>query len=937
MKQLFLTMMVLSMTMIGTKAQSKDLLQPVAPDSAVRSGTLQGGTRYYIRANKKDPKMADFYIAYNVGALQEEDRQDGLAHFLEHMAFNGSKHFAGNSMIDYLQSIGVKFGENLNAGTGQQQTTYMITSVPLLRKSVVDSVLLILHDWAGFISLNGEDIDKERGVIQEEFRLYKGMAAFRTAQKETAALFGEDNIYTKRDIIGPLENLKNFTYQDIRDFYHKWYRPDLQAFVIVGDFDVDEMEAKLKATMADIVPFEVCTPKAEVTVDPLTEPRIAVITDPEQTTTELTLSYRHRPMDSKYNNTLMKIKTEMINNFATLMLNERLSNIAKESGAPFQSANSYTTDYYIPFDLFALNGASREGEAAKAFNALYTELLRAARSGFVATEFERLKANMLASYEQAYNNRNDRHNDQFTNALLDNFSNNTAYPSAETKYEIQKQLIDQITLDQVNAQMADLVGRDCVVTLVAQEKEGITLPSQDELRAAMKTVEAQNIAPYTEQVNTKPLLDASKLQGSAVKKSEQGKYQTTVWTLKNGIRVVVKPTEYQADEIILKAFKKGGLSTVASLEDFYSILMYADFSRLAGLSEFSDTELSRLLSGKQVSLSPRIGNISVGYDGSSSKKDFETMLQLNYLYATAPRFEARDWQVMMDKVCTSINGRLKDPMRIFQDSLTVSLANHNPRMMPRSLERVNKASFEKMKKVYNDFFALSDGMTFIITGSVDPDTIRPLVEKYIGSLPVAKKAKTPVIGPYVVDQPKGKIDNIFVTPQQAGRVTAMVATMGDVNYSLAEKLNLEVAASALNNAYTRIIREAKGGAYVVQNGIGVECLPRPVFTNTTIFLTDSSKLNAVLPEVQLCIDTLLSNGPSINDLSKAVEAMSKQFTQDNNSNSTWSGYLYDWYLTDADPYTTYIEELRRITPESVRQAAVRAFKQGNVVTVIQKP
>ncbi|MEG1037574.1 MAG: insulinase family protein [Mucinivorans sp.] len=937
MKRSLLMVMVALLSIAGSKAQTIDLMKPIATDSAVRTGTLPSGIKYYIRANGKDPKLADFYIVYNVGALQEEDRQNGLAHFLEHMAFNGSKNFPDNSMINYLQTIGVKFGENLNAGTEQQKTTYMITSVPITRPAIVDSVLLILHDWAGFISLNEDDIDKERGVIQEEFRLYEGQASFRASRKETAALFGDDNIYTRRDIIGPMENLKKFTYQDIRDFYHKWYRPDMQAFVVVGDFDVDEMEAKLKATMADIKPFEVQTPKEVVTVEPLTEPRIAVITDPEQTSTALSLIYRHRPIDNKYNNTAMKLKNDMVNNIATSMLDARLSNVAKESNAPFQGAACGVMDYYNPFDLFITQGSARQGEADRAFRAMYTEVLRAARSGFVLPEFDRSKANMLSSIEQTYNNRGDRRNGQFTKALLSNFISNTPYPSAETAYQLSKQILTDITLDEVNAQMASLVGKECVLTLVAQNKEGVAIPTQDELRAAMKEVEALDIAPYTEQVNTKPLVDGSKLLGSAVQKTESGKYGSTVWTLKNGIRVVVKPTEYKADEIMLRAFKKGGTSTLAATEDLRSIDMYSDFENLAGLSEFSDTELTRLLSGKSVGLSPVITDTRVGYSGSSSKKDFETMLQMNYLYATAPRFEASDWGVLMDKVKTQIKGAEKNPMRIFKDSVAVSLFGHNERRAPLSEKYLEKVSLERMKAVYKDFFASADGMTFVIIGSVNLDTIRPLVEKYIGSLPVLKSKKAPAVGPYIVTPAKGVVNNIFVTPQEAGRVTAMVVKTGTVNYSLAERLNLEVASSALQNEYTKIIREAKGGAYVVQNMIGVDDYPRPLFVNQTIFLTDSAKLDGVLPEVKLCVDTLITKGPSQKELGKAIEAMSKQFAEDNNSNSTWLSHLSRWYETGTDEYTNYLEELRRINVESVRQAAKRAFEQNNVMTIIQKP
>lgn len=938
MKRILITVIVAVCAIFTTKAQEIDLMQVVENDPSVRAGTLDNGIKYYIRANKKDPKLANFHIVYNVGAVQEEDRQDGLAHFLEHMAFNGSKNFPDNSMIEYLQSIGVKFGENLNAGTGIQSTTYMITSAPVAREAVVDSILLILHDWAGFISLNEDDIDKERGVIQEEFRLYEGMASWRANRQMRKALFGADNIYARRDLTGTLDNLKNFTYADIRDFYKKWYRPDMQAFVIVGDVDVDQIEAKLKKVMADIKPSEEKAPKEIVRVEDNDSIRVAIIIDPELTSTGVDLLFRHRPIAWKYNNRVLKLKNDIVTALANQMLNERLGNIAKSEGAPFQSSHVYSSGYYEPFDMFSLSTVSREGEAIEAFTAAYTELLRMKRSGFVMPELDRAKANLNASFQNAYNNRNDRSNEQYTGVLMNNFLDNTPYPSAETDFELSKKLLDAITIDEVNLQAASLVGdKNCVLTLSAQKKDGVVLPTKEELLAVMSSVAASQIEPYTETENLKPLMDASKLKGSAVKKTEEGKFESTVWTLKNGIKVVVKPTTLQADQILFRSFKKGGTSTLASLDDLYSINLYGSFENTAGLADFTDTELTRLLTGKQVGLSPVINETMVGYSGQSTIKDFETMLQLTYLYATAPRFNKADWNVMIDKITTQIKGAEKDPMRIFQDSLVSTMSGGDPRRANLSLDMLSRVSMERMERVYKEMFASADGMTFTITGSVVLDSIKPLVEKYIGSLPVVKSKKEPQVGPYIQKPIKGYHENIFTTPQEAGRVISVTAYMGDVKYSLAEDLNLSIAGEALQNLYTRTIREAKSGAYVVQDQMVVSSFPRPSFVNIVLFMTDTTKLAALQPEVQLGVDSLVKVGPSKEEITKATEAMVKQFNERNMQNSTWATYLRSWYMMGNDNYTTYLEELSKVTVESVRQAAKRAFDQGNKVLLIQQP
>lgn len=939
MKKLFFTLALGLAAMLNVSAQQIDLMQVVANDPEVRTGTLESGIKYYIRANKKDAQRANFHIVFNVGAVQEEDRQDGLAHFLEHMAFNGSKNFPENGMIDYLQSIGVAFGENLNAGTSQQMTTYMITNVPITREGIVDSVLLALHDWAGFISLNGDDIDKERGVIQEEWRMVNGDAARRTMNKEQAALFGADNIYARRSVIGTMENLKAFTHQDIRDFYHKWYRPDMQAFVIVGDFDVDQMEAKLKTTMADIKEFDVKTPKSPVTVTPNAEPRFAVITDPELTRTMVKLDIRLAPMANKYNNRVMKVQTDIINSLVFSMLNERLSNMAKEANAPFQYTYSYMESYYEPFDVVEFVATAREGEALKAFNSLYTEVLRASRGGFVAPELERAKTNMLAAAEKEYANRNDRRNDAYIDMYMSNFIDNTPYPAAETDYQLTKQIVEAITLDEINAQIVALTPTENnVVIVTAQSKEGVSIPTEAELATAMAAVAATTIEPYAEDVVSRDIMDASKLKGSKVAKTEAGQYGTTVWTLKNGVKVIVKPTTYKADEIVFNAFKRGGTSTIESLEDVYSIGLWGEFEGFAGISDMSDKELTRALNGKNLSISPNFSNLSVGYNGSSTIKDLESMLQLMYLYATAPRFEVADWDIMMDKLQTYIKGAEKDPMRIFRDSLTLAQYDNNPRMARLSEKMLSMVSMERLKAVYEKLLASTSDMTFTFTGSLDVATLKPLVEKYIGSLPIVKSKTAAQWGPYTTKLFSGRKENRFVTKQETPRVIAVTLFTGDIeNYTTSDRLNLKALGSILDIMYTKSIREDKGGTYVMQNMLEVITAPKPIAIDLALFMTDTSKIEELLPLIDEGVKDICTNGPSAENLKKAKENFAKNFKESEIQNGTWSNYIYNYYALGYDNYTTYLEDLEGVTIETVKAAANKFFNQGNQYTLVQLP
>ncbi len=940
MKKLFLLASAFLLAITSVSAQQTDMMSELPKDPEVRYGTLPNGAKYYIRKNTKDPQRTNFHILYKVGAVLEEDRQDGLAHFLEHMAFNGSKNFQDNDLIEYCQSIGVEFGRNLNAGTSQQSTTYMITGVPTTRESIIDSMLLILHDWAGFISLEEEAIDDERGVIQEEWRMYEGRASTRVNRQSVKLLFGEDNIYANRDIIGAYENLEKFTYQDIRDFYKKWYRPDLQAFIIVGDIDPAVIEEKLIKLMADVkMPEGEVAQAPVIKVEDNIEPRFGVFTDPELTATTVELSCRLAPTNDKYNNTAFAQKTSLLNSLATQMLGERYSEMSKSASSPFQRAYAYHTTYYDPFDILVMSASAREGEAYKAFEAAYTELLRAIRGGFAQPELDRIKADYLAWIEQSYNNRNDRKNDAFVGAYNSHFYNNDPIMSAEDDYKLTKELIEGITLEEVNAQFASLLtDKNIVVEASLQSKEGVEIPTVEGLKEIYERVKASDIEPYTEEVITRPLLDASKLQGSKVTKTKEGKFGTTEWTLANGLKVVVKPTDYKADEIMFNATRLGGTSKIEDLGTLYSTSLLGSFGGVAGLSDFTATELQRILAGKNAYASPFIGGLTEGYRGGSSIKDVETMLQLLYLRSTAPRAEAEDWETLVDRLNTQINGGLKNPMRIFQDSMAMTMSGHDPRALTLGAEYMSKISLEALKAQYEKTFSNNAGMTFFFVGSIDLDTFKPLVEKYIGSLPVAK-AKKPNYGKFITETPKGKILNHFETPQEEDKVMVVVASNGDMKKATqAEALNLDIAGQILDNLYIRTIREEAGGVYSVSNYVSSSITgPDKEFVNVCVFQTDDTKYEELIGLVYEGIEQITTDGPTAEELQKIINAMQKNFDNGVRQNGTWMSYIQEFYTWGLDGYTNYQKLLDSVTPATVKAAAKRAFDQGNVIEVVQLP
>lgn len=916
------------------QGRSVDLMQVVPNDSLVRTGVLDSGIKYYIRHNAKDPQRANFHIVYDVGAVQEADNQNGLAHFLEHMAFNGSKHFPGNGLIDYLQSIGVRFGENLNAMTGQENTTYMVTNVPITREGIVDSVLLVLHDWAGFITLDPKDIDEERGVIREEWR--QGQSASRRIFDKQMPVLYNNSIYAKRNVIGNEEVLSTFTYDDLKSFYHKWYRPDMQAFVIVGDFDVDVMEAKLKATMSDIKAFDVKTPKETVVIEDNQTPLVSVVTDPEATNTQVQLMFRHKPMPEQYANLVGTQKYETLTDLVTVMINERLEDISKKENAPFLNAGAGYFEFIKPVEAFFVSASSKDGMSLPALEAIYTELLRMQRGGFTASEFDRAKINLLSDNESIYNNRNDRRNGQFINAYMQNFTGNKPYPSAEYKFELTKSLLENTTLEEVNGMAAFLV-RDINSTVLISAPASSAVPAEAGVLASIEKVKGSDIKLFTEDVAIVPLVNAAKIKAGKVKSESVGKYGSTVWTLSNGVKVIVKPTDFKADQVVMEGMQLGGTSTVADLADLESIRFYTYFADNAGVGNFSQSELNKMLTGKIASAKASVREFSASVSGSSTPKDVETMLQLAYLRMVAPRFEQTDLNVTLTYWRAVLANFVKTPDYIFNKTLVEKTTGNNPRatMGIPTMAQLDSISLERMSRVYKQQFANANGMTFVFTGNIDMKTLKPLVEKYLGSLPSSKQVST--IGKYEVQNIKGVVKDEIKTVMETPKAKAAVAYSGDIAWTLAERINLAAIKHILDVRYTKSIREEAGGTYGVWVQMDADNLPRPEYEMLVLFDTDPSKIEQLLPIVYKEVNDMAGNGVSEENLKIFKEFAAKKFAENNISNGVWTSYLQDFYRWGYDNYTDYLKELEGVTAESVKATANKIFTQGNVVTVVQVP
>ena len=923
----------------GSAMAQFDPMQPIPADKEVRTGRLDNGLTYYIRHNEKPKGQADFYILHNVGAIQEEDDQQGLAHFLEHMAFNGTKNLPGKQLIEYLETVGVKFGYNLNAGTSWDQTVYNISDVPTSRQGIIDSAMLILHDWSHFIALRPEEIDSERGVIMEELRTRDG-ASWRSTMKLLQAL-GKGTRYEHRNLIGYLDGLKSFEHDALERFYKKWYRPDYQAIVIVGDLDAEATEARLKSLMADIpAPAADAAQKEVIVVPDNEEPIVSIYTDPEMQGSRVQLFIKRPAMPTQMNDKVAWEVVNVIESFLTTMENARLQEIAMQPDAPFLGAGMGSGDVIgiIPtLNATAFTAMTQDGKLAEGFEALYTEMEKIRRHGFTQSEFERAQENLMRQVERTYANRNDRTNEQFVNIYLENYRKNEPMPDAETEWKLDSMLIKMLNVETVNAFAKETIQpTNQVIVITAPEKEGIANPTEEEILAIREKVTASEIEAYEDDVVKEPLIpEGTQLKGSPVKKTVENKeYGATVWTLANGTQIVVKPTKFKADEVRMNAQSKGGLSILPDAEYYMGEMMPA-VSSMSGVGKFSATELRKQLSGKSATVQPSVGEYASAVNASCSPKDIETMLQLVYLNFTQPRFDRNDYDNLMKMLRTQLENAKSNPDFQMQEKVIDVLYGHNPRRQVISTELLDEFSFEALPAIYKTLYPDGNSFRFTFVGNIDPETLKPLVEKYIGSIPASKKPMT-----FADDKAypvKGEVTEDFSTPMQQPKVSVNYTFTGDMDYSLENKAALSFLTQALNSRYLVSIREEKGGTYGVQVYGSTDWIPRETYTMTIAFDTNAEMADELCEIILKELRTIAEEGPLTEDIEKHREFMLKNWKNSLDENGPWMQYLQAKYGSGLDYLAGQEQAIRSLTNADVQALAKKILDDGNMVEVVMRP
>lgn len=931
MKKLLLSITLLCAAMVSAQEAPEKL--PMDPE--VRYGRLDNGLTYYIRHNEQPKQRAEFHIAQAVGAILEEDNQNGLAHFLEHMAFNGTQHFPGKGIINYFESVGVNFGGNINAYTSIDETVYRLSDVPTYRAGIVDSALLVMHDWSCGLLLLDEEIDAERGVILEEWRT--GRTAQRRMWKEMRALMYPGTQYAKRDVIGDTAVINNFEYQALRDYYHKWYGPDNQAIIVVGDINVDTIEAKIKALWADVPRRTNYGERPIYTVNHNDKPLVAIVTDPEAQGTRITLEYKFDQLPEALQQTAQEYTLNMVRGLACDMFNNRMSDLSHDPNASFSGAGCYYGEVAKKMDAFMAVIIPKEGRETEAYNDLVYQLEKMHRYGFTNAELERVKNDKMTAMETYFNERNTRKNITLARECIRHFENGETMPGAQWEYEMTQAFLPLIPLEKVNQLAQSLIHANPTIAISAPAKEGVHIPTAEALVAAIAGQSELAIeAPQEEKIDTELVKKAPhKGKIKSTKQNEELGY--TEWTLNNGIKVVIKPTTFKADEILMQGFSKGGMTQVKT-EDLPSAKLATTIVGMSGIGTFTMPQLEKALAGKTVSVSPEIAENMERMNGSSTVKDLETMLQLTYLYFTAPRRDEEAYQTTMNLLHNQLINRDKNPKVIFSDSVQMMASNHSDRTAIVDLKLLEKVSLDKALEIYKARFANPGDFTFIFVGNIDPTDakVQELICQWLGGLKT-KKTREEVIDHHVRVTP-GMQKNYFTRKMETTTASNRIQyTSYDMPYSLANDLNMEMIGRILSTRYLESIREREGGSYGVATYGDMSILPVPRASLIMQFDTDPKKQERLMEIIHEEVQTIIKDGPLATDLQKEKESMLKDYQEDLENNKYWRSALYLYYMYGINNIRDYKPAVEAITAQTVQQTLKQLVSAGNVFEVVMFP
>ncbi len=921
---------ILLATMVVSGASSQGLSQPMPVDTNITIGTLPNGLRYYIRKNGKPEKRAELRLVVNAGSILEDDDQQGLAHFTEHMAFNGTKNFEKQAIVNYLESVGMRFGADLNAYTSFDETVYML-QIPTDTLSIMNKGFDILEDWAHLVTFDPEELDKERGVVIEEWRYRRGANA-RLLDKQLPTIL-KDSRYAVRLPIGKVDILEHFTRDTILRFYNTWYRPDLMAVVAVGDFDKALVESLIKKHFSNVPnpPHEQV--RRYFPVPDNTEPLFTIATDPEATLNLIEVYYKR---DVERDSTIGDYRHVLVQRLYSGILNERLDELTRKPSPPFVFAGSQVGSFVRTKDVFTLYAGVKDNGIEDGLRSVLTEAARVRQHGFTPTELEREKASFLRGMESAYAERQKTESGRYAAEYIRNFLTGESLPGIAYEYELYKRFLPTITLEEVNNVGKELLTTENrVVAVSAPEKPGVSVPTRDQLAEIFDDVEQTRVAAYVDSVSNEPLVSTLPHPGTIVSTTHIDSLDVTEWVLSNGVRVILKPTTFKNDEIVMTAFSPGGSSLVPDAQYIPAITATSIIDE-SGAGTFDETTLEKKLAGKIVRVSPYINELEEGFTGSASPADLETLFQLIYLYVVHPRIDSSAFAAYTSRMETYIRNRSARPESIFEDSVQVIMSQHSVRRRPWSEQLLRELNLQKSYAIYKDRFADAGDFTFIFTGNFTPDSIAGYVKTYLGGLPsTGRKEQWKDLN---IEPPTGIVKrSIYKGIEPKSQVRIMFT--GPFSYDFQHRYDFQSMISVLRILLRESLREEKGGTY----GVGVygstTHYPDESYRVTISFVCSPERVDELTATAMSVIDSLKTFGTTQENLTKVREIQRRERETQLQQNGFWLSSLDAYYTDHENPLqiVRYPALVDRLSLEAIQAAAKKYFSTGNVATIVLYP
>ncbi len=928
-KHFILFLLALSSISLGLFSQT-----PTPFDSKIKQGKLDNGLTYFIRQNGLPQGQASFYLVQKVGAMQEEDNQNGLAHFLEHMAFGSTKNFPKN-VLDAVERSGGKLGPNLNAYTAFDQTVYYLSDIPVKSEGIIDTCLLILHDWSGFINLEADAIDRERKVIKEEWRQRQGSWSRIDEKLKQGILPGSK--YAKRSIIGDMDIVENFEYDELRAYYHKWYRPDLQGLIIVGDIDVDDIEKRIRQMFVDVPKPNNPAERIYYDVPDNESPLISVVTDPEARDITLSIQIKHDVVPRSQRKTREYLINQYMTSMVSNMLSARLSEINQKPDAPFGSAYAYYGGFYgtATKDAFTFRASPKEGMINESMNVLITEKERVMKYGFTEGEISRAKTNYMKDYEERAKRKDAEYNSSHVNNILHNFLIDGPIPGIEYEYNLIKEVLPSLGKNEFDKLAVKLLddSRNLVVSVSGPEKEGLTYPTAAEIIRMFATVKATDIAPYEDSVPEGPLVDRLPPPGNIVSENRIEKYNITEWTLSNGMKIAFKVTDFQPDLIAMSGVGFGGTSLFGDNEILNANYASA-VTHIGGVGTFSPQDLKKVLTGKRAMVSANISNQTQGIRGSSSKADLETMFQLMYLNFTSPRKDVEAFEAFKERTRNSYKNRDSNPDTHFNDSIQYALFGNHPRLLIMKEELVDKLNYDRMLEMYKTCFANPGSFVINFSGTIDEDELRPLVEKYLACLPSGNKDIK------FMDRDmkprKGKYEKHFTRKAGEDKAAIFIQYNGFIQRVDTLAFRLHVLNGVLNTTLRDAMRGDAGGVYGVGSHYNTERFPSGKTALTVNFSTDPNRVDEMKGIVYRTLQKFADEGPDDEIFKKEVENQLKNYSSYQRMDGFWNAIMeiLCFYHEDENGSVDYQTQIKSVKKEEIQKMVKDLLSQDNVVEVI---